>query len=84
MKVLAGGSDLLGGVMKDWVHGKGMPLPDVAGRHHDDPGAARHQASGGGPRIGAATTLTDIVESAESQQKFPVLDAGRDVASPRR
>ncbi|MBV9895154.1 MAG: FAD binding domain-containing protein, partial [Chloroflexi bacterium] len=26
-KVVAGGSDLLGGVMKDWVQGKGMPLP---------------------------------------------------------
>jgi len=26
-KVLAGGSDLVGGVMKDWVTGKGMPLP---------------------------------------------------------
>src|SRR4030081_2132004 len=26
-KVLAGGSDLVGGVMKDWITGKGMPLP---------------------------------------------------------
>jgi len=27
-KVVAGGSDLLGGVMKDWVQGKGMPYPE--------------------------------------------------------
>ena len=26
-KVLAGGSDLVGGIFKDWVAGKGMPLP---------------------------------------------------------
>ena len=26
-KALGGGSDLIGGVMKDWVTGKGMPLP---------------------------------------------------------
>ena len=26
-KVVAGGSDLLGGIMKDWVQGKGMPYP---------------------------------------------------------
>ena len=28
-KVLAGGSDLVGGVLKDWVTGKGMPLPSA-------------------------------------------------------
>ena len=28
-KVLAGGSDLVGGIMKDWVQGKGMPLPSA-------------------------------------------------------
>ena len=27
-RVLGGGSDLVGGIMKDWVTGKGMPLPD--------------------------------------------------------
>jgi CO/xanthine dehydrogenase FAD-binding subunit len=26
-KLVAGGSDLLSGVMKDWVQGKGMPYP---------------------------------------------------------
>ena len=26
-KALGGGSDLVGGVMKDWVQGKGMPIP---------------------------------------------------------
>ena len=28
-KVLAGGSDLVTGIMKDWVQGTGMPLPDA-------------------------------------------------------
>ena len=28
-KVLAGGSDLVGGIFKDWVAGKGMPLPSA-------------------------------------------------------
>ena len=28
-KILGGGSDLVGGIMKDWVTGKGMPLPDA-------------------------------------------------------
>ena len=28
-RVVAGGSDLIGGLMKDWVHGKGLALPDV-------------------------------------------------------
>jgi len=26
-KVVGGGSDLITGVMKDWVQGKGMPIP---------------------------------------------------------
>ena len=26
-KALGGGSDLIGGIMKDWVQGKGQPLP---------------------------------------------------------
>ena len=29
VKVVGGGSDLVGGVMKDWVQGKGMPLPEA-------------------------------------------------------
>jgi len=28
-RVVAGGSDLVGGLMKDWVHGKGLAIPDV-------------------------------------------------------
>src|SRR2546427_12642783 len=29
VKVVGGGSDLIGGSMKDWGHGSGLPLPDV-------------------------------------------------------
>ena len=84
-KVVAGGSDLVGGVMKDWVQGKGMPYPGRSGRHHHHPRAARHQ---GRPPMAStsapATTLTDIIESTRtSQTTLPVLtQAALSVASP--
>jgi xanthine dehydrogenase YagS FAD-binding subunit len=82
-KVLAGGSDLLGGVMKDWVHGKGMPLPSSMVDVTAIPALQGIRATGGATTLGAATTLTDIVESPDLQQKFPVLtQATLSVASP--
>jgi xanthine dehydrogenase YagS FAD-binding subunit len=82
-KVLAGGSDLLGGVMKDWVHGKGMPLPSSMVDVTAIPALQGIRATGGATTLGAATTLTDIVESPDLQQKFPVLtQAAMSVASP--
>src|SRR5215204_5241620 len=62
-KVLAGGSDLLGGVMKDWVHGKGMPLPSSMVDVTAIPALQGIRATGGATTLGVATTLTDIVES---------------------
>jgi xanthine dehydrogenase YagS FAD-binding subunit len=82
-KVLAGGSDIVGGVLKDWVTGKGMPLPTalvdvtaIADMKGIKPGS-------GGLTVGAATTLTEIIESADVQQSYPLLsEAAKTIASP--
>jgi xanthine dehydrogenase YagS FAD-binding subunit len=82
-KVLAGGSDIVGGVLKDWVTGKGMPLPTalvdvtaIADMKGIKPGS-------GGLTVGAATTLTEIIESADIQQSYPLLsEAAKTIASP--
>ena len=82
-KVLAGGSDLVSGVMKDWVQGDGMPIPDALvdvttiselhGIRVDETGAT----------IGATTTLTEIIESDALAEGFPLLtESVRSVASP--
>jgi xanthine dehydrogenase YagS FAD-binding subunit len=82
-KVLAGGSDLVTGVMKDWVHGPGMPYPEVLIDITTIPDMYGISVGDDGLKIGAATTLTDIVESQEIQQTWPVLSqAAFSVASP--
>jgi len=82
-KVVGGGSDLITGVMKDWVQGKGMPIPTqiVDLTSIKDLSGIKMQSDGA--HIGATTTLTDIVESKELQQTFPLLtQAAVSVASP--
>jgi xanthine dehydrogenase YagS FAD-binding subunit len=82
-KVLAGGSDLVGGVLKDWVTGKGMPLPSALVDITTIPELRGIKSGGSGITIGAATTLTDIIESADVQKTFPLLsEAAKSVASP--
>jgi xanthine dehydrogenase YagS FAD-binding subunit len=82
-KVLAGGSDLVTGVMKDWVHGPGMPYPEVLIDITTIPDMYGISVGDDGLKIGAATTLSDIVESKEIQQTWPVLStAAFSVASP--
>jgi xanthine dehydrogenase YagS FAD-binding subunit len=82
-KVLAGGSDLVTGVMKDWVHGPGMPYPEVLIDITTIPDMYGISVGDDGLKIGAATTLSDIVESEEIQQTWPVLsNAAFSVASP--
>ena len=82
-KVLAGGSDLVGGVMKDWVTGKGMPLPTALVDITTIPDLKGIKSSGSGITIGAATTLTEIIESAEVLNTIPLLaESARSVASP--
>jgi xanthine dehydrogenase YagS FAD-binding subunit len=82
-KVLAGGSDLIGGVMKDWVTGKGMPLPTGLVDVTLIPDLKGIKAASGGLSIGASTTLTELIESAEIQKTIPLLsEATKTIASP--
>jgi xanthine dehydrogenase YagS FAD-binding subunit len=82
-KVLAGGSDLVGGIMKDWITGKGMPLPNALVDVTLIPDLKGVKATGAGLSIGAATTLTDIIESADVQKTIPLLaEATKTIASP--
>src|SRR3990172_1690644 len=82
-KALAGGSDLVAGVMKDWVEGKGMPLPDALVDLTTIPQLRGIRVDRNGATIGAMTTLTEIVESKELNERFPLLiQAARSVASP--
>jgi xanthine dehydrogenase YagS FAD-binding subunit len=82
-KVVAGGSDLVAGVMKDWIQGPGMPYPNVLVDITTIPALHGIAVDGSGLKIGAATTLTDIVDSPEIQQTWPILSqAAASVASP--
>src|SRR6266702_3295044 len=82
-KVLAGGSDIVGGIMKDWIQGKGMPLPNALVDITTIPELTAIRVSGSGATIGAATTLTSIVESDDLRKGWPLLvDAAESVASP--
>src|SRR5215467_3738777 len=82
-KVVAGGSDLLGGVMKDWVQGKGMPLPTQIIDLTTIPNLNSISASSDGLHLGATTTLTDVIESKDVQGTVPLLGAAAaTIASP--
>lgn len=82
-KVVAGGSDLVTGVMKDWVQGPGMPYPEVLIDITTIPEMRGIATDGGTLTIGAATTLTDIIESDDVKTGWPLLsDAAVSVASP--
>src|SRR6266571_3423914 len=83
VKVVGGGSDLVGGVMKDWVAGKGMPIPEVLIDLTTIKELSGVTASGDSVSIGAATTLTDLIEHKEVASRFPLLvNAALSVASP--
>jgi xanthine dehydrogenase YagS FAD-binding subunit len=82
-KVVAGGSDLLGGVMKDWVQGKGMPYPSQIVDLTTIPDMVGIKSGADGFHIGANTTLTDLIEHPELTQKIPLLGAAAvTIASP--
>jgi len=82
-KILAGGSDIVGGIMKDWVTGKGMPLPSALVDITTIPELKGIKPSGNGLSLGSATTLTEIIESADVQKTIPLLsDAAKTIASP--
>jgi xanthine dehydrogenase YagS FAD-binding subunit len=81
-KPLAGGSDLVAGVMKDWVHGEGMPLPDALVDLTTIPQLRGIRSDAAGVTIGTNTTLTEIVESPVLNERFPLLvQAAESVAS---
>ena len=81
-RALAGGSDLVAGVMKDWVSGAGMPLPDALVDLSTIPQLKGIKADARGITIGAMTTLTDIIEHKEVIARIPLLkDAAHSVAS---
>src|SRR5438067_8831303 len=82
-KALGGGSDLIGGVMKDWVTGKGMPLPVQVVDLTTIPDLKGIKVGSDGAHIGATTTLSEIIENKDLQQSFPLLtQAAVSVASP--
>jgi len=82
-KVVAGGSDLLGGVMKDWVQGKGMPYPAQIIDLTTIKELTGVKSGGDGFHIGANTTLTELIENQDLSSKVPLLThAALSVASP--
>jgi xanthine dehydrogenase YagS FAD-binding subunit len=82
-KVVAGGSDLLGGVMKDWVQGKGMPYPEQIIDLTTIPELKGIKSGSDGFHIGANTTLSEVIEHQDLTAKVPLLGhAALTVASP--
>ena len=82
-RVIGGGSDLVGGIMKDWITGKGMPLPDAIVDLTTIPDLAKVSVDGSGAKIGATVTLTDIIVNKDLQTQYPLLtQAALSVASP--
>src|SRR5919201_58812 len=82
-RVIGGGSDLLGGIMKDWVTGKGMPLPDQIIDLTTIPDLKGIRSGADGFHIGATTTLSELIEDPDLTAKVPLLgQAAASVASP--
>lgn len=81
--ILAGGSDLFG-LMKDRIEGQKMKAPqhliDIKGIK----GLAYIKEEKRGLKIGAATTITDIINSDLVKSKYPILvQAAKQVAVPQ-
>jgi xanthine dehydrogenase YagS FAD-binding subunit len=69
--------------MKDWVAGKGMPIPQVLIDITTIKELTTITADGNGVTIGAAATLTDLIGSKDVAAKVPLLvQAAESVASP--
>src|SRR2546429_1865347 len=83
VKVVGGGSDLVGGIMKDWVHGNGLPFPDVLIDLTTIKELTAIKVDGGSITIGAAVTLTDVINNKDIADRFPLLvSAASTIASP--
>ena len=73
VKVLAGGTDLLG-LMKDRIDGPGVPIPEVLVNVKTIPGMAGiAEGPDGSLRIGAAVTLADLEHHPLVMRRFPAL-----------
>src|SRR5579859_7647513 len=82
-KLVGGGSDLIGGIMKDWVTGKGMPIPVQVVDLTTIPNLKGINLGSDGAHIGATTTLSEIIEHADLQKTYPLLtQAALSIASP--
>ncbi len=82
-KALGGGSDLIGGIMKDWVQGKGQPIPVQLVDLTTIADLKGIKVGSDGAHIGATTTLSEIIENKDLQTTFPLLtEAALSVASP--
>jgi len=82
-KLVAGGSDLLGGVMKDWVQGKGMPLPAQIIDLTTIPELKGVKTGADGFHIGVNTTLSEVIEHPDLTAQIPLLgQAAVTIASP--
>jgi xanthine dehydrogenase YagS FAD-binding subunit len=82
-KVVAGGSDLVTGIMKDWVQGPGMPYPEVLIDITTISELHGITQANGGVAIGSATTLTDLIESSDIKNGWPLLsESAQSIASP--
>ncbi len=72
-KIIAGGTDLLG-LIKDNVHGPKMPIPELLVNISNIPELrVLSYEEGRGLRIGAASTLSNLVESEVVREKYPLL-----------
>ncbi len=82
-KPVSGGTDLVSGIMKDWIQGKGMPLPEKLIDVTLIPEMVGIKIAGGSATIGAATTISSIAESPDIAKNWPVLaEALTSIASP--
>ncbi len=82
-KPLAGGSDLVSGMMKDWLQGPSMPLPDALVDLANIPRLRGIRAERAGFTIGAMTTLSELIESKPLRDALPLLvQSAESVASP--
>ena len=67
-KALAGGTDLV-----DWMKRRFMPTPEVLVNIKNIPSIKGITEEGGALKIGATTTLTDIIENSTVQSKYKSL-----------
>lgn len=80
---LGGGTDLVAGIMRDQIVGRGMPYPSHLVDIVNLPELTGIAVEADHVAIGAGTTLAAVAESAVLRRSWPILaEAAGDVASP--